>query len=207
MSKKTLSGHITAHLLYTCLIEGDETQQQAKDKLALAFEDFCKLNGIHTIATHRAGGIVTPGVVVDRLAGTKDLIPSQAWFSFDEAATEDDFYKAWTWNETWNGWGMPYFEKDEADRFLRRWNANITDEGIGLKPACYDADKDEYVFFMEHDNDNLEDADCTPGEFKDVGDKHVMLYPIGAGAWTWNQDSDKSLKKILDKMETSNDDA
>lgn len=70
----------------------------------------------------------------------------------------------------WNGWEMPYFEKDTALRLM------------GMMPGIrYDEKRDAFIA-----RDENADEDDIYGKVSIlVGDKTVDTYAIGAGSWCW----------------------
>lgn len=82
-------------------------------------------------------------------------------------------YRGWTTGLRWNGWAMPYFEFDEAMRYAM-------DSGN----TRYDPEKDAFVTTFEG-QDEPEIDEATVILVKDRGP--FMVYPIGAGSWTWSE--------------------
>lgn len=85
-------------------------------------------------------------------------------------------------NERWNGWALPYFTYDEAVKVLDACVAmsDISD----IDEWHYEADVDCFVY---HDLNADEDVYCD-GRPLDVDGEDVVAYPIGTGAWIWDED-------------------
>lgn len=81
------------------------------------------------------------------------------------ADTEAD-YEGWTFDEDWNGFEVPYFEKDVADKITKDLN------------GTYDASKDCYKFEDEEDFSS-QTINTTDGEKK--------VYCIGGYTWVWSE--------------------
>jgi hypothetical protein len=70
---------------------------------------------------------------------------------------------------TWNGWAMPYFAKEQADAVA-----------AVVGGTTYDPETDTFSTKFEDDDDD----EAEPWETVEVDG--VMYYGIGAGSWTWN---------------------
>lgn len=121
-----------------------------------------------------------------RMAGARFPTYRKAWFSFDDAEKPEDYFVGWTNGERWNGWGMPYFEKAEAERVLAWHNAR-------LEPA------DQPKAYLNGDRYFFPSIDDTPGDPPHPGYDPQQIsvetadaidyfgtYAIGAGSWCWN---------------------
>ena len=92
----------------------------------------------------------------------------------------DDYFEppvpGYTTGIRWNGWATPVFEKDQIERIAAQFG-DIT----------YDEKRDVFIA----DNGPTVEDDCRYEEFAgqtiivDGTTKHV--YPIGSGAWTWEE--------------------
>jgi hypothetical protein len=79
--------------------------------------------------------------------------------------------------ERWNGFALPYFTREAADRILEQ-----TLEAPDFI-ARYDEAKDAYVFFEGND---FEEADVFTGsDFALENGEVARLYSIGAYMWMW----------------------
>ena len=79
---------------------------------------------------------------------------------------------------TWNGWAMPYFTKEQADK-VTEWT-NSRGSGEVMK---YDAEKDAFTVSGIIWSD---DPDEEPEVWEAIEHEGQKLYGIGAGSWTWN---------------------
>jgi hypothetical protein len=80
-----------------------------------------------------------------------------------------DVYNCFTAQEHWNGWAMPYFQKDEALRIAKE-----------MGDVVYDELTDTFVWTCSEDKDVYEP--CTIA----VDGKFIKAYPIGTGFWCWD---------------------
>jgi hypothetical protein len=82
---------------------------------------------------------------------------------------DTDFFDAWVVEESTNGWGVPFFEKKEADR-------------VATIHACtYNPADDTYQFKQDDVVEDFEGLEIETPE----GPKKV--YSIGGGTWIWDQ--------------------
>lgn len=86
--------------------------------------------------------------------------------------------KGYTKGSTWNGWAMPLFPKEEADKLI----AQLVLQGETV--ARYDEEKDEYQIQLD-DSDYLE-------TYPAVEVDGMKLYDIGAGSWVWEEEYTKA---------------
>jgi hypothetical protein len=101
------------------------------------------------------------------------LLENPTWYTGKfYAEWIDKTYRGWTTGAKWNGWAVPYFEFDEALRYAN-------DSGN----TRYDQEKDAFVTIIEGQEDDPEIDAGTIISVPDRGD--VVVYPIGAGSWTW----------------------
>lgn len=104
----------------------------------------------------------------------KDKLDNPGWKSIQVFAewTEKN-YQAWTTGQHWNGWEMPYFEFDEAMRYIR-----------DVDNTVYDSTRDVFITTLQGDPEP-EITEATIIKVRGRGD--LKVYPIGAGNWTWSQ--------------------
>jgi hypothetical protein len=76
---------------------------------------------------------------------------------------------AWTFDETWNEWAVPHFEKSEVDKVAKIHN------------CTYNPKKDSYEFVQGKEVEEFEGIKIQTLD----GPKKV--YPIGAGSWVWDE--------------------
>ena len=95
----------------------------------------------------------------------------------------DQTFSGYTDGGLWNGWAVPSFPKEEAERLVSVWNA------LGYK-ADYDGAND-FFRFASMDQAGNPDPDLSDEEdaehFGSVMHDGLILYPIGAGSWIWDE--------------------
>jgi hypothetical protein len=77
-------------------------------------------------------------------------------------------FVGFTKDEDWNGWACPYFIFDEGMKIV---------EASGTGNARYDDDNDQFVFMLGDDEET----------YPAVIENGQKLYPIGNGAWIWEE--------------------
>jgi hypothetical protein len=91
--------------------------------------------------------------------------------------------------QTWNGWAIPYFTRENADIWLKHQVEFIeANRGDAAKMmAYYNAEKDLYFASVDLDGDGeCCNEDVTKGEdFTDEAGNILHLYPIGVYNWCW----------------------
>ncbi len=85
-------------------------------------------------------------------------------------------FEAFTADDHWNGWECPFFTRSEGLRLVEAWNA-VSDEASGRGPSRYDGEADRFEFTLGGEVDRFE-SEAVDG---------VMLYPIGAYGWCWEE--------------------
>ncbi len=92
--------------------------------------------------------------------------------------TIDDvnIFDAWSLEEVWNEWAIPYFEKQEADRVAK------------VHSCKYNVIKDAYEFEQDGEIEEFESVTIDTPE----GPKKV--YSIGGGSWIWDKKDDQAEK-------------
>ena len=102
---------------------------------------------------------------------------------------EGQSFEGFTSGHSWNGWACPLFSKAEADRVVRAWNA------LGYK-ADYDPATDRFRFApidkFGDSNPDLSDEEMAE-HFGPVVIDGMTLYPVGAGAWIWEESNGVSV--------------
>jgi hypothetical protein len=85
--------------------------------------------------------------------------------------TIDDVNKfvCWTFDEEWNEWAVPHFEKSEADKVAKVHNCK------------YNPQKDSYEFAQGKEVEEFEGIKIQ------TFDGLKKVYPIGAGSWVWDE--------------------
>ena len=87
----------------------------------------------------------------------------------------DQSFKGWTDGHRWNGWAQPAFEWAEAEKVV---------VAICPEQSGYSSDSDRFITIAadgEEESWFAELIQLPNGE-------SVKVYPIGAGAWTWDEE-------------------
>ena len=94
-------------------------------------------------------------------------------------------YDGYTTGETWNGWAVPFFELHEAKRIAADYARAGEEQGGDLagSTAGYDEEQDAFVFFDPIFEDEAVFHACKI----EAGREEVVVYPIGASEWTWEE--------------------
>ncbi len=139
----------------------------------------------HTIRfegyTEKNGMLTDKGKKLLRKYGYKVLgdsikeVAQRITVSMDGATGETgDALPAWSFGDLWNGFAVPYFEKNQADQIVKDMNESQSGKNH------YDSDKDAYIFVIEDAQPDIFEAQTIKTL---EGDKKV--YPIGAYSWVW----------------------
>lgn len=89
------------------------------------------------------------------------------------AIDDEEGFPGWTFDEEWNGWDCPYFEKDAADKIAAKYKGSFSD--------------DAYTFQMEDMEDEPERYESL---MIDTEDGKKKVWAIGAYAWVWSEKTD-----------------
>lgn len=89
---------------------------------------------------------------------------------------EDKSFWGYTQGKKWNGWAMPLFLKEQADKVAEAFNA----EG---DTVTYNPQTDSFIVLL----DGADEYEV----FKGVEIDGTMYYPIGAGSWIWDEEYTK----------------
>lgn len=120
------------------------------------------------------GFVVVPKKMMD------EQVFYQARFTMDAFEEEGvhEVFMAWTDGSSWNGWGVPLFEFDEAMRLIE------VERGLpGVKSAYYDEAR--RAFIVEFTNSDF--GEEVFGEERIVVDgREISVWGIGAMSWTWD---------------------
>ena len=93
--------------------------------------------------------------------------------SFALADSEENF-SGWTDGTPWNGWEMSHFERAEAERLIRC---------LGDERAWFDTERDAFVTLSQDGEDEVWASETVTI----LDGSAVKVYPVGAGAWTWDE--------------------
>jgi hypothetical protein len=87
-------------------------------------------------------------------------------------------FEGYTMGEMWNGWAVPYFPLEEAQRIIAEYAAQ--------PPSLDGQTRGEY----DPDRDVIRLYDPSADEWDEIGsvdlDGHT-LYPVGSCLWTWEE--------------------
>ena len=91
-----------------------------------------------------------------------------------------------TAGDEWNGWGMPFFDRDAADLLT----TILARAGVHIR---YDSEQDSYVRTPEEQvfDENTDPQEVEQYHGHDVfapGGRIMRVYPIGTRAWCWEVD-------------------
>jgi hypothetical protein len=95
----------------------------------------------------------------------------------------DQTFSGYTDGRLWNGWAVPSFSKEEAERIVNAWH------DLGYK-ADYDEASDVFRFAPMDETGNPDPnlADEEEAEhFPSIMFRNIKLYPVGAGFWIWEE--------------------
>jgi hypothetical protein len=83
-------------------------------------------------------------------------------------------FDGWSIGELWNGWEMPRFEFAACREILK---------SLGDERARFDAEREAFVTMSQGGEEErwcAEEITVTDGS-------RIRAYPVGAGAWTWEE--------------------
>lgn len=94
-------------------------------------------------------------------------------------------YPGITRNERWNGWAVPYFEKEAALKIAADYERVAQEEGgdVAEARAWYDEGSDAFHFY---DPINDDEVTCEVVTITVAGEE-VRAYPVGTREWTWEE--------------------
>jgi hypothetical protein len=90
--------------------------------------------------------------------------------------------EGWTDGTLWNGWAKPMFEFPEARRLLDVFAHVYEQQSKGAR-AWYDEQNDSFCFVLEGDSE----PECFPSQIVEVAGQELKVYPLGTGAWIWEE--------------------
>jgi hypothetical protein len=90
--------------------------------------------------------------------------------------------EGWTDGTLWNGWDRPMFEFAEAKKLLDALVDAYRQLGTSDR-AWYDGQNDSFCFVLE----GSPEPECYPSETIEVAGQELRVYPIGTGAWIWEE--------------------
>ena len=89
-------------------------------------------------------------------------------------------FEGWTEDQNCNGWACPYFEPEIAMQMVDAWG-RVT-FGNKLFKAHYNEERNQFCFWSSGS-----DWDCFGPQTINVEGRQITVYPIGAGAWIWEE--------------------
>jgi len=94
-------------------------------------------------------------------------------------------YRGFTRDELWNGWAVPYFEKEAALQVAKdyKWAAREGGGDMAEARASYDEGRDALLFYDPICNDEI----ACEAETINVDGEKVRVYPVGTREWTWEE--------------------
>lgn len=102
---------------------------------------------------------------------------------FYKASASADWIKeefpCYTTGATWNGWGTPFFELEDAKKIAETLNA-FKDAGSQI---TYDSKKDIFLLPDTSYPDEIETVE--PVTIK-INGNDIKTYPLGAYSWCWD---------------------
>lgn len=135
----------------------DKPVKNQKQALAIAFSEARK---------------IYPNYGIKREGGNTEDKAVKAIFYLD--SIEDKTFPGYTFGEDWNGFSVPYFEKEQADRIMEALGGEYKDD-------TYTFD-DGYGGEEEYEKQTI-----------DTVDGKKIVYPIGAYNWTWGEESKEKM--------------
>jgi len=81
----------------------------------------------------------------------------------------EESFEGWTFDDEWNGFACPYFEKEAADKVAKYCNGKF--DG-----------KDTYSFDEER-----EEPEVYTSQMIETVEGKKKVWPIGAWMWTWSE--------------------
>lgn len=112
----------------------------------------------------------------------------KAVFTIDGFA---EAYIGYMGKSRWNGWAIPYFEKEEAIRVMKDYNKNSD------SPMYYNEGKDKFYHF----GTDSYSGETWRGEDMQTEDGIKHLYGIGAGSWIWDDTNKSDILSIAQQVE------
>lgn len=98
----------------------------------------------------------------------------------------DEYYEGYHDSRyRWNGWAMPCFTKEIADKIMQ----NIPNNSDNKCKITYDKDRNMYVVKFKDDKEE----DTYKMMIRDTNEGEKQVYYIGSGCWVWE---DYSLEEI-----------
>ena len=85
----------------------------------------------------------------------------------------EKYFNAFTHGETWNGFECPYFTESEGKKIIKHLTEGLTFSN-------------EMQAFIEYDVCDICNTDSY-NVIQGMQSENGFLYPIGNGAWTWEQ--------------------
>lgn len=168
----------------------EATLGKSKGKLFLISENYSKVAEINVLKKHIVKVPFNEVNVADKIEIVQDNLSYKEVF-FSEArktrfVIEDgEIYEGFTYNQHWNGWEMPMFEREIAEKILKDC------EDLEFK---YDNETDTFTFKSEYEDDDCEETEKGHDILADNG-KVYHVYDIGAGNWIWSEECEEDCEE------------
>jgi hypothetical protein len=85
----------------------------------------------------------------------------------------------YSFGQRWNGWACPYFPRESCDRMVAVF-------GDG---ARHDEETDAYLIPDDDGSGSHTGFQTCPAQHITVGGKHIKVWAVGNGSWTWEEKS------------------
>lgn len=128
----------------------------------------------------------------------KEKYFEKAYFCFDCEPYYEGYHVK---RMRWNGWAMPYFTKEEADKIAKDMNDNGGIVKYDEKNKMYKVIIEQYIDEDNPEQDESEYTEIFKAELITIDGKEMELYPFGAGYYTW----DDYTKEEIEEMQLSSD--
>ena len=97
-------------------------------------------------------------------------------------------------SNTWNGWVMPYFTREEGMKIVEEINKHVSNEKYVKTVLTYDMDTDSFIE-VQVEKDPFDVRVTTyPSMFVETSEGYEEpLYPIGTAYWGWDFEDAKDM--------------
>ena len=95
----------------------------------------------------------------------------------------EGIYPGYTEGRHWNGWAMPFFDIGIAMSLMNSYNEGVYD----MPKMFYEESSDSFIIPPEDPGD---DITIFKGATVRCNDGTHHLYPLGAGCWVWDDESE-----------------
>lgn len=110
-------------------------------------------------------------------------VARKAKFAIEDTQGLDKGFPGYTFNQHWNGWEMPLFEKKVANKIAKASSIKFSD---GEEYRCYyDKNKDVYYYKTPDEVDPYIVAEGTTIITEDGNE--IKVYDFGLSGWIWEE--------------------